>query len=93
MAIAHRIKVLGRELQVRSEAPPEAVRDVESFVNARLAQVASATQGGDLQVVAILTLMNLAEEYLASRRDGETAHTAMTSRLQRLLQRLDELPQ
>ena len=40
MNSAHRIRVMGRELQVRSAAPAESVRKVEAFVNEKLAEVA-----------------------------------------------------
>jgi cell division protein ZapA len=83
----HRIKVLGRELQVRSDAPAEQVRGIETFVNSRLAEVAGSLKGSDPQLVAILTLMNIAEEYLSlvKWREGEQQETR---RLTVLLQKL-----
>lgn len=85
----HRVRVLGRELQVRSASPAEAVREVEAFVNEKLAEVATSVRTGDSQIVAILTLMNIAEAYLALARENETSRRQGRERISRLLQRLD----
>jgi len=86
----HRIRILGRELQVRSDAPAEQVRDIESFVNERLAAVAGSLKGSDPQLVSILTLMNIAEEYLSLVKDREGAQQQETDRLACLLRKLDD---
>lgn len=62
---SHCIRILGRELQVRSSAAPETVQEIETFVNETVARVESRVRGGDRLAVAILTLMTLAEEHLA----------------------------
>ncbi len=88
MSTLHRIRVLGRELQVRNSALPEKVRDIEAFVNAKLGEVASI-KGNDPQLVAILTLMNIAEEYLSLVKEHEGARRHEAERLNMLLQKLD----
>ncbi len=90
MSSLHRIRVLGRELQVRSSALPEKVRDIESFVNGKLGEVATSIKGSDPQLVAILTLMNIAEEYLSLVREQEGARQYEAERLNMLLQKLDD---
>jgi len=52
---SHRVRVLGKELQVRSMAAAESVREGEAFVNERLAEVAATVKTTDTQIVAILT--------------------------------------
>jgi cell division protein ZapA len=86
----HRIKILGRELQVRSSALPEKVQDIESFVNGKLADVAASIKGSDPQLVAILALMNIAEEYLSLVRGQEGARQHETERVKLLLQKVDD---
>jgi cell division protein ZapA len=86
----HRIKVLGRELQVRSSALPEKVQDIEMFVNGKLADVAASIKGSDPQLVAILTLMNIAEEYLSLAKGEEGSRQHETERVKVLLQKLDD---
>ncbi len=92
MSSLHRIRVLGRELQVRSSALPEQVRDIEVFVNGKLAEVSAATRGSDPQLVAILTLMNLAEDYLALVREHEVSREHTAERLGVLLGKLEQHP-
>jgi len=41
------IRILGRELQVRSSATPETVQEIEAFVNDTVARVESRVRGGD----------------------------------------------
>ena len=89
MSSLHRIRVLGRELQVRSSAHPEEVRDIEDFVNGKLAGVAASIKGSDPQLVAILTLMNIAEGYLSLVRESEVSRQSEADRLNLLLKKLD----
>lgn len=87
---SHRIRVLGRELQVRSGASGEVVQEVETYVNEKLAEVEAAVKSGDSQIVAILTLMNIAEEYLILVREHEACRQFGAERMSRLLRLLDE---
>ena len=89
MSSLHRIRVLGRELQVRSSAHPEEVREIEDFVNGKLAGVAASIKGSDPQLVAILTLMNIAEGYLSLVRESEVSRQSEADRLNLLLKKLD----
>ena len=90
LSAPHRIRILGRELQVRSSASPETVREVEAFVNGKLAEVASAVSSADSQVVAILALMNIAEAYLAQAREVETCRLVCREGVPRLLRRIQD---
>ena len=90
MSSLHRIRILGRELQVRSEASSDQVRDIEAFVNDKLAEVAGSLKGSDPQLVAILTLMNIAEAYLSLVRAREGLRQQEAERIRHLLQRLDD---
>lgn len=88
--VSHRISVLGKDIQVKHSAPPEAVREIEAFVNARIAEVAAAVKSGDSQVVAILALMNIAEDYLAASKENATYRHLAQERVPRLLQQINE---
>ena len=68
MTGSYRLRILGRELQVRSSATPETVQAVESFLNEMVERVESKVRGGDSLGVAILALLTLAEEYLAVKK-------------------------
>jgi cell division protein ZapA len=64
MKTSHVVRVLGREISVRSSAPAERVEAVETFVNKRLQEIGSALKSGDAQLVLTLALLNTAEEML-----------------------------
>lgn len=89
MNSSHRIRLLGRELQVKSSALPETVREIEKFVNSKLATVSAAVTGGDSQVVAILTLMTIAEELLALKAQQEAWEKEGMEIVTRMLGKLD----
>jgi cell division protein ZapA len=67
MKTSHAVTILGRELSVRSSAPVEKVRAVETFVNGKLQEIGSALRSGDAQLVLILALLNTGEELLELR--------------------------
>lgn len=72
MKTAHAVRVLGREISVRSSAPAEKVQAVEAFVNTRLQEIGSALKSGDAQLVLTLALLNTAEELLELRAAKES---------------------
>ena len=89
MISTHSIRVLGRELQVKSTSSPEQVARVEALVNEKLAEAGAAISGGDSQIVAILALMNIAEAYLALKSECEEEQRSSRERINGLLGRLD----
>lgn len=90
MSASHRICVMGRELQVRSAASSETVREVEAIVNAKLAEVAAAVQVSDTQLVAILALMNIAEAYLTVQKERDLLQSQGEATVRRLLGRIEQ---
>jgi cell division protein ZapA len=85
---AHTVRVLGRDISVRSSAPAEKVHAVESFVNGRLQEIGSALKSGDAQLILTLALLNTAEEMLDLRAARE-ADTTLESNLLGMLERLE----
>jgi cell division protein ZapA len=85
---AHSVRVLGREISVRSSAPAEKVQAVETFVNGRLQDIGGALKSGDAQLVLTLALLNTAEELLELRVARES-DTALDSRLAGILEKLE----
>lgn len=86
---SHLVTVLGREIPVRTSAPEEEVRRIESFVNTKIAEIEPLVRGGDPHAVAILALLNLAESYLLL--EGKVSDSGINQRLNRLLDRLDQI--
>ena len=89
MISTHSIRVLGRELQVKSASSSEQVAQVEALVNDKLAEAAAAISGGDSQIVAILAMMNIAEAYLALKNEREEERRAIRERVTGIIGRLD----
>jgi cell division protein ZapA len=88
MKTAHVVRVLGREISVRSPASAERVKSVETFVNDRLQEIGSALKSGDAQLVLTLALLNTAEEML-SLRDMKESDQVIESRLCGIIERLE----
>ena len=88
MKTAHSVRVLGREISVRSSATVEKVQAVETFVNDRLQEIGSALKSGDAQLVLTLALLNTAEEML-DHRSAREADTTLENRVLGMLERLE----
>jgi cell division protein ZapA len=88
MKSSHVVRVLGREISVRSSAPSERVQAVETFVNDRLQEIASALKNGDAQLVLTLALLNTAEEML-NLRDVKESQQALEDKLRGIIERLE----
>lgn len=89
MISTHSIRVLGRDLQVKSVSSPEHVAQVEALVNDKLAEAEAAISGGDTQVVVILALMNLAEALLGVQKELAEERHNYSERIAGLIGRLD----
>jgi cell division protein ZapA len=89
MKKTHLVTVLGREIPVKSSAPEEKVREVESFVNDRIGEIQSRLTAADPQLLVTLALLNLAESYMELHRTQGGAET-IESRISLLLDRLEK---
>ena len=90
MISTHSIRVLGRDLQLKSASTPEHVAQVEALVNEKLTEAGAAVSSGESQIVVILTLMNLAEACLAAQKQIEEERGASKVRLSELIGQLDQ---
>jgi cell division protein ZapA len=86
----HRIRVLGREIQVRSSSSPTAVHEIEAFVNDKLAEVASSVPAADQQLVTILALLDVSESLLAGSRPPAVELQQIRVRMDGMLKKLDQ---
>ncbi|WP_243369542.1 cell division protein ZapA [Geotalea sp. SG265] len=91
MSASHRIVVLGQEINVRSTADESTVHRIESFVAGKVAQVLEAGSTGDNHLAIILTLLNLAEDYLVLLDRIEKEQKSDDLRIAGLLERLSVL--
>jgi cell division protein ZapA (FtsZ GTPase activity inhibitor) len=86
----HRIKVLGRELQVRSTAAPERVRQIEEYVLCRVEEIEVSSRSRDPLVIAIMALLNVTESFLELSSEHAKCTTEENESLSRLLKLIDE---
>lgn len=86
----HCIRVLGRELYVRSTATPERVRQIEEYVNSRIQELESAGTCNDPLKIAILALLNIAESYLDVSSESVIRGKTEDERIFRLLQQIED---
>jgi cell division protein ZapA len=84
------VTILGQHITLKSEAPPEEVREVAAFVNAKVAEVMAAGRTVDTQNAAILALLNVAGLYLRLREQTEGGGQEAELRLRQLLQRVEQ---
>jgi len=86
----HRVKVFGKEVQVRSSASAEDVREIESYVNDTIAQVQTSMKTTDFQILAILALLNIAESSLLQSRKCSLQEHFVREKISRLTRHIDE---
>ncbi len=90
MSSLHRIRVLGRELHVRSTSSPERVRQIEDYINSRVEELESAATCNDPVKIAILALLNITESYLEISSERENYGKEDDERIIRLLQHIED---
>ena len=86
------IEILGQKYPIRSEAAPEYVRKLATFVDGRAREIRGDASGGDLARVLALTALDVAEELFRlreERKDQDVDHKDVTARLGALRQLLD----
>lgn len=88
MSHSVRVRVQGREYNLRSQQDPEQVEKVADFVEGQLAEIARAGYV-DSQDALALTLMNIAGQYLQLRDSAGQVDPEQEKRLERLLHRLE----
>jgi cell division protein ZapA len=86
---SHRIRVLGREIQVRSSASARDVQEVEVYVNRRLSEVAVSLPNADQQLVSLLALLNVAESFLALQRGFPSEEDKVRETVERILAKIN----
>ncbi len=90
MSSLHRINVLGRELQVRSTASSERVRQIEEYVNSRIAEAETSSTCAEPLIIAVLTMLNMAESFIDFSSESERRSKADSERISRLLQYIED---
>ena len=82
------VRILGREYTLRSQKTAEQVQQIAAFVEEMIAETASG-RTVDTQDLTVLTLLNLAGQYLQLREEENQLGQELQERLQRLIVQLE----
>jgi cell division protein ZapA len=86
---SYKIRILGQELSVLSEAEDEKVANVVQFVN-KIEEVLQARDGLKTLNVAILAALNISEELLKLKGINRELCDQLESRAEKLIQLIED---
>lgn len=78
------VEIFGQRYSLKSEFPEEQVKKVAAYVDGKMREVAESTKSVDSLHIAILTALNIAQEYLREKGNKEDL-------LQRIKDKADRL--
>lgn len=81
------IKIQGREYSLRSQEPEEQIQRVVEFVEQKLEET-SAGRSVDTRDLTVLTLLNIAGQYLHLKEERRGQENIYRERLERLVDKL-----
>jgi len=84
------VKILGREYSLLSQQSADQVQKVADFVEERIAETA-AGRSVDTQDLTVLTLLNLAGQYLQLLEGEHQQRQQLKERLQQLVAKLERV--
>ena len=90
MKKSYKIRILGQELSVLSEAEDEQVANVVQFVNKKIEEVLQARDGLKTLNVAILAALNISEELLKLQGVNRDLCDQLESRAEKLIQLIED---
>ena len=65
------VEIFGHRYTLKSEFPKEQVKRVAEYVDGKMKEVAEGTKSVDSLHIAILTALNIAQDYLQARGNTE----------------------
>jgi cell division protein ZapA len=65
------VDIFGQQYSLKSEVAEEQVKKVAAYVDRKMREVAEGTKSVDSLHIAILTALNIAQEYLQEKGDRE----------------------
>jgi cell division protein ZapA len=87
---SYKIRILGQELSVLSDAEDEQVANVVQFVNKKIEEVLQARDGLKTLNVAILAALNISEELLKLKGINREFCDQLESRAEKLIQLIED---
>jgi len=85
------VEIYGQTYNVRGEGDPAYLTELARFVDARMHEVASKVTTVDVARIAILTALNIADEFSRAREESGESVGRWVERTEAMTARLDEL--
>jgi cell division protein ZapA len=83
------VEILGQRYAIRSEAPPDYVRQLVAYVEKRVQEIRGDAPGQDTTKVLVLTALDLTDELFRLRDEQGKGDIDITARLGQLIKLLD----
>ena len=83
------VEILGQRYAIRSEAPPDYVRQLVAYVEKRVQEIRGDAPGQDTTKVLVLTALALTDELFRLRDEQGKGDIDITARLGQLIKLLD----
>ena len=90
MKKSYKIRILGQELSVLSDAEDEQVANVVQFVNKKIEEILQSRDGLKTINVAILAALNVSEELLKLKGINRELCDQLESRAEKLIQLIED---
>lgn len=84
------IEVHGQKYPIRTQLDPKYVTDLAEFVEARMSLAARSSPSSDAMGLAILTALNITDEYLRARSTLSNSSSAVTARAEAIEKIVDQ---
>jgi cell division protein ZapA len=85
------IRILGQELSVLSDSGDEHVANVVKYVNGKVEEIAGSPNNFNTLSVAILTALNIADEYIKFKGVEESVYGQLESRSEKLISLMNDM--
>jgi cell division protein ZapA len=83
------VEILGQRYAIRSEAPPDYVRQLVAYVEKRVQEIRGDAPGQDATKVLVLTALDITDELFRLRDEQGKGDIDVTARLGQLIKLLD----
>ena len=85
------VEVLGQRYAIRSDAPPDYVKQLVSYVEKRVKEIRGDTPGQDPTKLLVLTALDITDELFRLREEHGQGDVDVTARLGQLIKLLDSV--
>jgi cell division protein ZapA len=84
------VEVHGQKYPIRTELDPRYVEELAQFVEARMALASKSSPSSDAVGLAILTALNITDEYFRARNALSSSSGTLTARAEALEKMVDQ---